>query len=413
MNDLGDVTIGTLSDNQILQYNSVNGQWENVDNVDNVVSAGGTWTTDLVGINTTKNVGIGTTAKDGYKLYVEGDARVTGILTVGPASVTIDGINNSVTATTFNGNLSGDVTGNVTGTATTATNLDNAANITTGTISNDRLPSTITKDLVGNITGDVTGTATTATNLADAANITTGTISNDRLPVNLNLSGIITASAFYGDASNLTGLTGASAATYGNATAVPQIVVDANGRISSISNVLISGSGSGGSSIIINDSGSLVGAAGTIDFGDGLSVSPVSAGIVTVTGIGTSRFVASNNTGSIGAGTTADITITGAKTYSLLKINTSHAAWVRLYTDTTSRTNDATRAYTTDPTPGSGVLAEVYTTTTGSNTFKMTPGVVGWNDDGTPSTNIYAKVTNNESGAADITVSLTIVRMED
>ena len=127
----------------------------------------------------------------------------------------------------------------------------------------------------------------------------------------------------------------------------------------------------------------------------------------------TSRFVASNSTGSIGAGTTADITITGAKTYSLLKIETSHAAWVRIYTDTTSRTNDATRAYTTDPTPGSGVLAEVYTTTTGSNTFKMTPGVVGWNDDGTPSTNIYAKVTNNESGAADITVSLTIVRMED
>ena len=85
--------------------------------------------------------------------------------------------------------------------------------------------------------------------------------------------------------------------------------------------------------------------------------------------------VASNNTGSIGAGTTADITITGAKTYSLLKIETSHAAWVRLYTDTTSRTNDASRAYTTDPTPGSGVLAEVYTTTSGSNTFKMTPGV--------------------------------------
>jgi hypothetical protein len=96
-----------------------------------------------------------------------------------------------------------------------------------------------------------------------------------------------------------------------------------------------------------------------------------------------------------------------------LKIATSHAAWVRLYTDTTSRTNDASRAYTTDPTPGSGVLAEVYSTTSGSNTFKMSPGVIGWNDDGTPSSNIYAKVTNNESGSADVTVTLTIVRMED
>ena len=157
--------------------------------------------------------------------------------------------------------------------------------------------------------------------------------------------------------------------------------------------------------------------------GDGSGLTNLPAGQLTgslpaidgsaLTGLTTSRFTVSNNTGSIGAGTTTDITITGAKAYSLFKVETTHAAWIRLYTDTDSRTNDETRAYTTDPTPGSGVLAEVYTTTTGSNTFKMTPGVVGWNDDGTPSTNIYAKVTNNESGAADITVSLTIVRMED
>jgi len=125
------------------------------------------------------------------------------------------------------------------------------------------------------------------------------------------------------------------------------------------------------------------------------------------------RFTTSASTGSIAAAATQDITIAGCETYALLKIQTSHAAWVRLYTDTTSRTNDASRAYTTDPTPGSGVLAEVYTTTSGSNTFKMTPGVIGWNDDGTPSSNIYAKVTNNESGSADVTVTLTIVRMED
>ena len=125
------------------------------------------------------------------------------------------------------------------------------------------------------------------------------------------------------------------------------------------------------------------------------------------------RFTTSASTGSIAAAATQDITIAGCETYALLKIATSHAAWVRLYTDTTSRTNDASRAYTTDPTPGSGVLAEVYSTTSGNNTFKMSPGVIGWNDDGTPSSNIYAKVTNNESGSADVTVTLTIVRMED
>ena len=125
------------------------------------------------------------------------------------------------------------------------------------------------------------------------------------------------------------------------------------------------------------------------------------------------RFTTAASTGSINAAATADITIAGCKTYALLKIQTSHAAWVRLYTDTTSRTNDASRAYTTDPTPGSGVIAEGYTATSGAATFKMSPGVLGWNDDGTPSSNIYAKVTNNESGAQNITVTLTIVRVED
>ena len=125
------------------------------------------------------------------------------------------------------------------------------------------------------------------------------------------------------------------------------------------------------------------------------------------------RFTTAASTGSLNAAATTDITIAGCKTYALLKIATSHAAWVRLYTDTTSRTNDASRAYTTDPTPGSGVIAEGYTATSGAATFKMSPGVLGWNDDGTPSSNIYAKVTNNESGAQDITVTLTIVRVED
>ena len=61
-------------------------------------------------------------------------------------------------------------------------------------------------------------------------------------------SGIITATSFSGDGSSLTGLTGASAATYGDASNVAQIVVDANGKITGISEVSISGGGGGGSS---------------------------------------------------------------------------------------------------------------------------------------------------------------------
>ena len=128
---------------------------------------------------------------------------------------------------------------------------------------------------------------------------------------------------------------------------------------------------------------------------------------------GPSRQSLVQSTGSIGAGSTANITITGYKTYALQKVGISSAAWVRLYTDADSRTADESRDYLTDPTPGSGVIAEVYTTNTGISTFLMSPGIIGWNNDGTPSTNIYARVTNNESSSADITVTLTAVKLED
>ena len=220
-------------------------------------------------------------------------------------------------------------------------------------------------------------------------------ISNDRVGIGstqptakLNVVGIVSATSFMGDGSALTGV-GGTVAISDNAPSSPNV-----GDLWWESDTAVG-------HIYYNDGST----SQWVQFNSGSSSSS--------SGVGTSRFTVSNTTGSIGAGTTADITITGAKAYSLFKIETSHAAWVRLYTDTTSRTSDASRAYTTDPTPGSGVLAEVYTTTSGSNTFKMTPAVIGWNDDATPSTNIYAKVTNNESSAQDITVTLTILRMED
>ena len=63
----------------------------------------------------------------------------------------------------------------------------------------------------------------------------------------INAIGVVTATSFSGSATNLTGLTGASAATYGDASNVAQIVVDSNGRITGISEVTISGGGGGGS----------------------------------------------------------------------------------------------------------------------------------------------------------------------
>lgn len=84
--------------------------------------------------------------------------------------------------------------------------------------------------------------------------------------------GILTASSFIGDGSGLTGVTAE------------------------------------GTGIVVKDSGSIVGTAGTIDFGDNLSLSPVVSGVVTVTasgggsGISTYADVAGISTYSISAG---------------------------------------------------------------------------------------------------------------
>ncbi len=131
---------------------------------------------------------------------------------------------------------------------------------------------TVTGTCSGNVTGNLTGEV----NAAKFDTNTSGVV----------VTGVATATSFSGSGASLTGLTGASAGTYGNATTVPQIVVNSDGRITGITNVLITGGGGGGGTgtgVVVKDSDSLVGAAGTINFGTNLSVTPVSAGIVTVT----------------------------------------------------------------------------------------------------------------------------------
>jgi len=123
-----------------------------------------------------------------------------------------------------------------------------------------------------------------------------------------------------------------------------------------------------------------------------------------------SRTTAAAATASLADQASANISITAAKSYALLKIQTSHAAWVTLYTDSTSRSVDANRNITTDPLPGSGVIAEVLLSDGGVQ--KITPGLIGYNDDATPSTTVYAKVQNRSGSAAAITVTLHYIALE-
>tara|TARA_Y100000004_G_C8948044_1_gene427206 strand:+ start:1083 stop:1964 length:882 start_codon:yes stop_codon:yes gene_type:complete len=113
-------------------------------------------------------------------------------------------------------------------------------------------------------------------------------------------------------------------------------------------------------------------------------------------------------TQSVANATAGNFTITTPKTYALLSIQTSHAAWVTLYSSTNARSNDSSRLETTDPTPGSGVLAEVITA--GAATQLITPGTVCFNEAGSNAT--YLKVYNKSGATNNITVTLTYVQLE-
>ena len=113
-------------------------------------------------------------------------------------------------------------------------------------------------------------------------------------------------------------------------------------------------------------------------------------------------------TNSIAANGIANISMTTPKTYALLSIETSHAAWVTLYSDTTSRTADSSRNETTDPVAGSGVLAEVITS--GSTTQLITPASICFNSAGANTT--YLKIVNKSGSTANVQVILTYVSME-
>ena len=113
-------------------------------------------------------------------------------------------------------------------------------------------------------------------------------------------------------------------------------------------------------------------------------------------------------TQSIASGAASNVSISTAKGFVLYSIETSHAAWVTLYTDTASRTADSGRLEITDPTPGSGVLSEVITT--GAVTQLITPGTICFNS--SPTATTYAKIVNKSGSTANVQVTLTYLQLE-
>jgi len=233
-------------------------------------------------------------------------------------------------------------------------------------------------------------------------------------------AGVISAASAYtlpsATTSALGGVIIPAVATSGNNNTSGTIGL-ATASVSQLGGVIIPAVATSG---IVNSSGTIsLATATTTQLGgvkvDGSTITINGTGVISSTGGGgggalQTRTTVATTTSSLAAGTSATATVTAAKGYALISIQTSIAAWVTVYSSSTAQSNDSSRTITTDPTPGSGVIAEVITTS--GTTQYFSPAVFGYNADATVGTNMYLKIYNNTGSSSAITVTVTYLKLE-
>ena len=114
---------------------------------------------------------------------------------------------------------------------------------------------------------------------------------------------------------------------------------------------------------------------------------------------------------SLADGATGNIEFNGlGKSYALYSVTVTADSWIRIYSDTASRTADASRPQGQDPAEGAGIIAEFVATGGGTTTFKITPAIYGYVDNS--ETEIPVAITNNSGGSASITTTLVGLVLE-
>lgn len=124
---------------------------------------------------------------------------------------------------------------------------------------------------------------------------------------------------------------------------------------------------------------------------------------------GVSRVSETKVTASIANSTTGNIQFTTlGKSFAIQKVTAEKESWIRIYSDTASRSADASRTQGTDPADGSGVIAE-FIATSANTVFKVTPAIYGWLDG---ETEVPVAVQNNSGGTTTTSVTIQVLKIE-
>ena len=289
---------------------------------------------------------------------------------------------------------------------------------------------TITADAFGNITAPYVYNLPAATTgalggvIPDGTSITVGVSGNiavdassfvDGSTISTDVSGNITLIASIGDLSDVTsGFTDGDVLTFNSGSFVPgdpTVQINNVDEISSSSpqnkDVLIYNSTASPSPVyenrqlILDDVGDLNFTSVT----DGDVIARVSGQWVNKQF--NSRQEVTASTAGIADLAEDDVDVTVSNVYHLLSIAANGASRVRIYTNSTDRTSDASRAEGVSVPDGIGLIAEVVFTGTGKEWF--TPGLVAYNQDS--STDTYLRVTNKTGVTTSITVDLEVVKL--